>query len=137
MNVRNGSSPASRKYLNRGCAVASAHHDRLHLLRHQAGETLGDAHADLPDALRPQTLGGRQHQVGAVGLEQIHRADVGREPLANQRGDVGQRFRGVAVPGDQQTDLIERQERRNQILDVHVGGIGVHRGGLRRVSRNG
>ena len=87
------------------------HDHRLHLFGHQTGQAFGDPHPDLPDAFRPQPLGRGQHEVRAIGLEQIDRADVGGKPLANQRGDVGQCFRGIAVAGDQQADLIERPER--------------------------
>ena len=80
-NVRNGSSPASRKYLNRGWAVASGTTTGLQLLGDETGKSFGDPHADLSDALRAQPLGGGQHQVRAIGLEEVDRADVGVEPL--------------------------------------------------------
>ena len=84
-NVRYGSSPASLKVLEPRMRARVVHDDRPHLLGDQTGQPLGDAHADLPDAFRPQADGCRQHEVGAVGLEQVDRADVGREPLPESR----------------------------------------------------
>ena len=85
---------------------------RPQLLGDQPGQPFADAHLHQPDALRPQADGGRQHQRGAIGLEQVDRADVGVEPLLDQVDDVGQRFRGIAAAGDQLADLFERPEER-------------------------
>ena len=107
-----GSSPASRKYLNRGCRVASATTSGSQLLGDQAGQAFGRAHAHAPDALGTQPDRRRQHQVRPVGFEQVDRADIGVEPRLNQMDDVRQGFGGVAAAGDETTDLFERPEQR-------------------------
>ena len=109
-NERYGSSPASRKYLNRGCSVASATRLRPQLLGDQPGQPFGEPHPHAADALGPQADRRRQHQVRAIGLEQVHRADVGLEPPLDQVDDVGQRLRRVAALRDQAADFFERPE---------------------------
>ena len=106
-NVRKASSPMSRKYLNLGCALASGDHDRLRLLRHQPGQSLGDAHPNLAHAFRQKTDGGREHEVGAVLLEHVHGADIGREPLLNQVHDGGEGFSGIAAVRDELADVLD------------------------------
>ena len=56
---------------------------------HQAGEAFAEAHADASDALWPQPDRRGQHEVGAIGLQQIDRADIRRELALNQLDDVG------------------------------------------------
>ena len=63
--------------MNRGWAVASGDDDRLQLLGDKTGKSFGHPHPDLSDALRAEPLGGGQHQIRAIGLEEIDRADVG------------------------------------------------------------
>ena len=58
-NERYGSSPASRKYLKRGCMRRVGDDLRLHLFGDQAGQPLGQPHADWP------TLSGRRPTVAA------------------------------------------------------------------------
>ena len=111
-NERYGSSPASRKYLKRGCVVGVGDDLRPQLLGDQAGEPFGEPHAHAADALGPQADRGGQHQVGAIRLEQVDRADVGVEPALNQVDDVGQRLGRVAALGDQPADFLERPEQR-------------------------
>ena len=83
-NERYGSSPASRKYLKRGCVVGVGDDLRPQLLGDEAGQPFGQPHPDAADAFGPQADGRRQHEVGAIGLEQIDGADVGLEPVLNQ-----------------------------------------------------
>ena len=67
------------------------------LFGHQPGQPFGEPHPDAADALRPEANRGGQHQIGAIRLQQVDRADVGLEPLPDQMHDVGQRFGGVAA----------------------------------------
>ena len=71
--------------------------ERAELLADESGEAFGEAHPDAADAVGAKADGGGEHQRGAVGLQQIHRADVGREPALDQLDDVGQRLGGVAA----------------------------------------
>ena len=98
-----------------------AHEDRPELLGDQAGQPFVDAHLHQADALRPQPDRRRQHQRGAIRLEQVDRADVGDEALLNEVDDVGQGFRGIAAAGDELTDFFERPEER--WCRVHRGPI--------------
>ena len=94
--------------------------DGADLLGHQAGQTLGDAHAHPAHTFLAQADRGGQHQRRPIGFEQIDRPDVGREPLLNQIDDVGQGFGGIAAAGDQMADLLQRPEERR------VGLLGLH-----------
>ena len=93
---------------------------RPQLLGDQAGQAFGQPHADAADALGPQADGRGQHQVGAIGLEQVDRADVGVEPPLNQVDDVGQRLGGVAALRDEPADFLERPEQRVLVARRHV-----------------
>ena len=116
-NERYGSSPASRKYLNRGCEVASATHERFELLGDESGQTFREPHADAADAFGAQPDGGCQHKVGAVRFEQVDRTHVGGEPPLNQVDDVAERFGGVAAARCQTTDFFQRPEQRSFVGD--------------------
>ena len=61
------------------------------LLGDQAGEPFVQRHAQRADAARMQAERGGQHEVGAVGLQQVGGADVGAEARGDQRHDVHQR----------------------------------------------
>ncbi len=65
---------------------------RPHALGDQAGQALGQPHADAPDALGAQADGRREHEVGAIGFEQVDRAHVGLEPALDQMNDVVEGF---------------------------------------------
>ena len=86
---------------------------RPQLLGDQAGEPFAEPHADAADALGAQPDRRGEHQVGAIGLEQVDRADVGLEPLLNEVHDVRERFGGVAALRDQPADLLERPQQRS------------------------
>ena len=86
---------------------------RLQLFGHEAGEPLAEPHADAADAFGAKSDRRGEDQGGAIGLEQIHRADVGLEPRLNEVHDVRERFGGVAAPGGQPTDLLERPQQRS------------------------
>ena len=45
--------------------------DGLQLLGDETGQAFGDPHPDLSDAFRPQPLGRGEHEVRAIGLEQM------------------------------------------------------------------
>ena len=88
-NAWYGSSPASAKYLKRGCFWTSVH-DGLHLLGHHPRQSLTQVHADLPDTVLTQPHRRGQDQMGAVGLEQIDRTDVDRQPRLYRTDTLGQ-----------------------------------------------
>ena len=119
-NERYGSSPASRKVLEARMRRRVGDDLRPQLLGDQSGQAFGQPHADAADALRPQADGRGEHQVGAIGLEQVDRADVGLEPALDQVDDVGQRFGGVAALRDQPADFFERPEHRVFVTHRHV-----------------
>jgi hypothetical protein len=50
--------------------------DGTKLLGHQPGQAFLEFHADLTDALRAESDGGGQHQIGPIRLDQVHRADI-------------------------------------------------------------
>ena len=83
--------------MKRGCAVASATTCGCISSATRPDQPFAEPHPDAADALGPQADRGGQHQVGAIGLEQVHRADVGLEPPLNQVHDVRQRLRGAAA----------------------------------------
>ena len=83
---------------------------RAELFADQSGEAFGEAHPDVADALGAEADGGGEHQRGAVRFQQIHGADVGREPALDQLDDVGQRLGGVAALRDEMADLFEGPE---------------------------
>ena len=81
---------------------------RLGELGNQAGKALGQPHADAADTLGAQADRRREHEVRAIGFEQVDRADVGTEPALNQVHDVVEGLRGVAARRHQPPDLLER-----------------------------
>jgi hypothetical protein len=85
---------------------------RPQLLGHEAGQSFGEAHPNSADALGPKPNRDGQHEIGAIRLQQVDRADVRFEPLLNQVDDVGQRLGGVAALGDQPADFLEGPEQR-------------------------
>jgi hypothetical protein len=82
-------------------------HERTYLLSDETGQPLSDAHPHTADALGTQPDRRCQHQRRAIRLQQIHGADVGDDPLLDQRHDIGERFRRIAASGDEVTDLFE------------------------------
>ena len=109
-NDRYGSSPASGKYLNRGCVAASATHCGSRLLGDQTGQALRQAHPDAADAFLPEPDRRREHEIRPIGLQEVDGTDVGREPPLNQVDDVGERFGRVPALRDEPPDLLERPE---------------------------
>ena len=84
---------------------------RPQLFRHKTGQPLAQTHPDPAHALGSQTDGCRQHEVCAVGLEQVGGADVGMEPVLHELDDVLEGFRGVSALRNQRADLVDRPER--------------------------
>ena len=67
------------------------------LLGDQTSEPFRDSHAHLTHALRTEADGRSQYEVGAILLEHVDRAHIGREPLLNQVNDAGESFCGIAA----------------------------------------
>ncbi len=65
---------------------------RLHALGDEAREPLRQTHADVPDAFGAEAHRRREHQIGAIGLEEIDRTDVGLEPPLDQVDEVVEGF---------------------------------------------
>ena len=72
-------------------------------------EALRQPHADAADAFGSQADRRREHQRRAIGLEQVHGADVGREALLDEADDVAECLGRVAAVRDKPADLLERQ----------------------------
>jgi hypothetical protein len=68
-----------------------------HLLADEPHQPLVQAHPDAADPLGPEPDGRRQHEVRAVGLQQIDRAHVGREASLDQPHDVRQGLGRIAL----------------------------------------
>ena len=69
-----------------------------------------DAHAKSANALRAKSDGRGQHQIGAVGFEQIRRTDIGLKPFGDQGDHVHQGFGGLAALRRQIADLLQGQD---------------------------
>ena len=93
---------------------------RPDLLGHEAGEALGEPHPHAADAFSTKADRGGKHQVRAIGLEQVHRADVGLEPLLDQMDDVRQRLGRVAALRDEPSDFFEGPEQGSFARDERV-----------------
>jgi hypothetical protein len=83
-------------------------------------EPLREPHPDPADAFGTQPHRCGQDQVGAIGLEQVDRTDVGAEPALDEMNDVVQGFRGVAARRHQPADFLERPQRRILVTHRHV-----------------
>ena len=84
---------------------------RGQLLGDEPGEAFRQPHADPADAFGPEPDRRREHEVGAIGLEQVDGADVGRETPLDEVDDVRQRLSRVAALRDEPADFVERPER--------------------------
>ena len=65
--------------------MAVFHRDGTHLFGDQARQAFVQSQAQRADALRPQSHGRRQHQVGAIRFQQISRADFRLKSAGDQR----------------------------------------------------
>ena len=86
------------------------HGDRPHLFGNQTRQPFVQRHAQRADALRAKPDSRGQHQIGAVRLQQIGRADVGLKAPGDQRHHVHQRLGGLAALGRQIADLFQSQD---------------------------
>ena len=109
-NERYGSSPASRKYLKRGCAWRRRRPAAAAASATSPASPSVRPHAHAADALGSQPDGRGEHQARAIRLEQVDRADVGGEPPLDQVDDVAERLGGIAALRHQPADFFERPE---------------------------
>ncbi len=98
--------------------------NRAYLLGYEPRQPFIQRHAKLADTTRAKSEGRGEHQVGAIRLQQICRANVGVESAGNQCHHIHQRFRRLAAFGRQVIDFIEREH-----LTGSTGGR--HRSALR------
>ena len=90
------------------------HGHRADLFRDQADESFIDCHAKLADAFMAQPERRGQHEIGAVGLQQIGGANFDAKPSGNQGDDVHQGLGRLAGFRRQVRDFLPRQ---------HIAGI--------------
>ena len=115
-NERYGSSPASLKYLKRGCARCVVDDERLQGLGDEADQALVEPHADAADAVRPEA-DRRSPAPGSTGRDRAgSRTDVGAETPLNQLDDVGERLGGVAGGRREAADVVERPRGRRRMV---------------------
>ena len=79
----------------------------LHLFGDHADEAFVKAHADLTDALGPESDGGGQYKIRAVRFEEVDRAHVCFESLLYQPDDVVESFGRVAAMRDDAADFFQ------------------------------
>ena len=94
------------------------HRYRTNLFRNQADQSFIHGHAQLAHAFRAQPQCRRQHQIGAVGLQQVGGTNIGAEAPCNQRDHVHQGFGRLSRLRSQVRDLIPRQH----VVDVERAG---------------
>ncbi len=91
------------------------------LFADEPGQPFRQSHPDASDAVGTQSDGGRQHQRGAVRLEQVHRADVRLERALDQLDDVVERLGWMAAVGNKMADFFERPEQEFRVVWSRVG----------------
>ena len=91
-------------------AVLTADSDRLHLLGDKSGQSLIDCHAQISNTFAAQPDGCGQNEIGAIRFEQIGRANIGSEPLCNQRDDVHEGLCRLTTLDRQMLNLLFRQD---------------------------
>ena len=109
-----------RKVLEPGMRRRVGDELRTQALGDQARQAFSQAHADAADAFGAESNRRREHQIGAIGLQKVDRADVGLEPPLDQMDDVVERFRGVPAGGHEPADFFQRPERRVFVARHHV-----------------
>ena len=85
---------------------------RPELLGDETGESFAQPHAHAADAIGIEADRRGQHQIRAVGFEQIGGADVGAEVPLNEMNDVAERFRGVPGRRHEPAQFVGRPRRR-------------------------
>ena len=90
------------------------HGHRADLFRDQADQSFIDCHAKLAHAFMAQTERRGQHEIGAVGLQQVGGANIRAKPSGDQRDHVHQGLGRLAGFRRQVRDFLPRQ---------HIAGI--------------
>ena len=103
------SSPASRKYLKRGCRSTCSTAIGRTCSATSPARPSWIAMRRVPMHSRAQAQSRGQHQVGPVRLQQIRRAHIGLKPPRDQRHHVHQRFRGLAAFPREVADFLQSQ----------------------------
>jgi hypothetical protein len=89
-------------------ALGVVAHDGRPQLRGEADQALAERELDAPDRLAVQAVGGREREQLEVGLDEVDRARVGVEPLADQVDDVAQRLVQIVRARDDLSDVGEQ-----------------------------
>ena len=105
--------------------------DGAYLFGHEAHEPFGEPHAHAPDAFGTQPDRRRQHEIGAIRLEQVDGAHVDGELAVNQVDDVRQRFGRIAAARDKVAQIIARPGQHRRLAGAREF-VAVH-GDLRNV----
>ena len=104
------------------------HCHRPHLFGHQTGQSFLHRHSQLSNARLIQSDRRRQHQIGAIRLQQIRRANIDAEPPRNQPDHIHKSFGWIArlrrqarnfVPGD----YVVRLERTHCMFQSWCGSM--------------
>ena len=82
---------------------------RPHLFGNQSGEAFTERHAQCADALRPEATRCGEHEICAVWLEQINRADIGLESARDQCHHIAESFCRLATVFCQISNFFQRQ----------------------------
>ncbi len=98
------------KILKPGMILHLFDRNRPHQFRHQASEAFVHRHPQTADTLAAKPNGCRQHQIGAVRLQQISRAHVRSKSLGDQGNNIHQRFRRLAALRCEIRDLFQAQD---------------------------
>jgi hypothetical protein len=88
---------------------------RPQLLADQSHQALVEPHSHLAHAFRPQPDSRRQHEVCAVGLQQVHGAHVGRKAPLDEPDDVRQGLGWITAMRDQVADLFQGPQERSLV----------------------
>ena len=85
------------------------HRDRMDLLGDEPGQPLVERQPQSPDAFAAQPQRGGQHEIGAVGFQQIGGTDIGVETPCDQRDHVHQSLGGLAAFARKIADFLQSQ----------------------------
>ena len=99
---------------------------RADLFRDQADQSFIDCHAKLADGFMAKPQGRGQHEIGAVGFEQVGGANIGAKSSGNQGNNVHQGLGRLAGLRRQVRDFLPGQYM-----------VGIERAGSVVLSRNG
>ncbi len=96
------------KVLETGMLVDLLDRHRTHLLGDQADQALVQAQAQGADGLGAEPDRRGQHQIGAIGFEQVGRAHLGLEAPGNQGGNLHEDLSRFAAPLRQTAYFLKR-----------------------------